>query len=333
MASLAATGIGRHRGAMIDDRCNKMTRTNIRRLSLSLLLALSSAPAWSEGTPVGTVVDNVASVNFDIGANNVTQLSNTTRVTVVERIDVVVTLQSGQIAVTSNDTNRSLLFTITNTGNGTEAYELTIDNALAGDDFDPVQAVPAIYFDTDASGDFSFGDLAYTLGVNDPVLAADATVDMLLVNDIPGAIVNGNLGRSELTATSVTGTGAPGDTLAGLGDGNVDAVIGTTGGEGAVFGEYLVADVQFAIVKSVTVSDPFGGNQPTPGATLTYTITAEVTSPGTATASVFTDPIPAFTTYVADSILLNGGNLTDALADDAGEIPAARRPSLCVWET
>ncbi|MCZ6772861.1 MAG: DUF11 domain-containing protein, partial [Proteobacteria bacterium] len=312
------------------DKWKVLAMTHIRHKSLIIMLTLFGMSAWSAGTPVGTVVDNVASVNFDIGAINVTQLSNTTSITVVERIDVVVTLQSAQVAVTSGDTNRSLLFTITNTGNGSEAYELTIDNVLAGDDFDPLQAVPAIYFDTDASGDFSVGDIAYTLGVNDPVLAADATVDILLVNDIPAAVVNGNLGRSELTATSTTGTGAPGDTFAGLGDGNVDAVIGTTGGEDAVFGEYLVADVQFDIVKSVAVSDPFGGTQPTPGATLTYTITAEMTSPGTAAAAVFSDAIPAFTTYVADSILLNGGSLTDALADDAGELDTSGAPTIVV---
>lgn len=307
-----------------------MARTHTRRFSLGVLLLSCSASAWSAGTPVGTVVENIASVNFDVGANNITQLSNTTSVTVVERIDVLVTLQSGQVAVATNDTNRSLLFTIANTGNGTETFQLAIDNALAGDDFDPILAVPAIYFDTDASGDYSVGDVAYALGANDPVLAADATVDILLVNDIPVAVVNGNLGRSELTATSATGTGAPGDLLAGLGDGNVDAVIGTTGGQGSVFGEYLVADVQFSIVKSVAVSDPFGGNQPTPGATLTYAVTLEVTTPGTATSAVFTDPIPAFTTYVAASILLNGGNLTDALADDAGELDLSGAPTVTV---
>jgi uncharacterized repeat protein (TIGR01451 family) len=251
-------------------------------------------------------------------------------VTVVERIDVVITLQSGQVAVTANDTNRSLLFRITNTGNGTETFQLSIDNSLAGDDFDPVEAVPAIYFDTDASGDFSVGDVAYVPGVNDPVLVADAAVDMLVVNDIPGGVINGNLGRSELTATSVTGTGNPGDTFVGQGDGNVDAVIGTTGGESAIFGEYLVADVQFTILKSVVVSDPFGGSQPTPGATLTYTVTAEVISPGTASNTVFSDPIPAFTTFVANSILLNGGNLTDVVADDAGELDTSGAPTVIV---
>jgi uncharacterized repeat protein (TIGR01451 family) len=313
------------------DKWKVLAMTHIRHKSLIIMLTLFGMPAWSAGTPVGTVVGNVAVVNFDLGAVNITQTSNMTSVTVVERIDVVVTLQSGQVAVATGDLNRSLLFTITNTGNGTETFELAIDSALAGDDFDPLQTVPAIYFDTDSSGDFTVGDVAYTPGVNDPVLAADATADMLLVNDVPGGVVNGDLGRSELTASSATGTGAPGDTFAGLGDGNVDAVIGSTGGASAAFGEYIVADVQFNIVKLVVVSDPFGGSQPTPGATLTYTVAFDVTTPGTtATATVFTDLIPAFTTCVADSILLNGGSLTDALADDAGEFDMSGAPTVVV---
>ena len=305
-------------------------RSPLFPLLLFPILLFAVLPAWSAGTPAGTVIDNVASVNFDLGGVNITQVSNTTTVTVVERLDVVVTLQSGQVLVAASDTSRSLLFTVTNTGNGSEQFELLIDSTLLGDDFDPVPAVPAIYFDTDASGDFTVGDVAYSLGVNDPVLAADASVDILLVNDIPGTVINGELGRSELTASSATGTGTPGDTFVGLGDGGLDAVVGATGGDDSVFGEYLVSDVQLNIVKSVAVADPFGGTQPTPGATLTYTVTAEVTSTGTATASVFSDAIPAFTTYVANSILLNGGNLTDALADDAGELDSSGAPTVVV---
>jgi len=303
-----------------------MTLTR-RNLFIALLL-LVSAPAWSAGTPVGTIVDNIASVNFDSGANNITQLSNTASITVVERIDVLVTLQSAQIPVIAGAADSSLLFTVTNTGNGTEAFELGIDSNIAGDDYDPVPVVPAIYFDTDSSGDYNVGDVAYTLGVNDPVLAADASVNVLLVNDTPAGVVNGNLGRSELTATSATGTGVPGATLAGVGDGGLDAVIGATGGDGTVFGEYLVVDVQINILNSVVINDPFGGNQPTPGATLTYTVTVQVTSAGTASNSVFSDPIPAATTYVANSIFLNGGPLTDALADDAAEYDTSGVPTV-----
>ncbi len=104
---------------------------------------------------------------------------------------------------------------------------------VVGDDFDPTLASPAIYFDTDNSGDFSGGDLAYNPGVNDPALAADASVRLIVVNSIPNTVVNGNRGRSQLTAAAATGTGAPGTSFGLVGDGGVEAVAGTTGGDAA----------------------------------------------------------------------------------------------------
>ena len=147
-------------------------------------------------------------------------------------------------------------------------------------------------------------------------------MSVFLVNDIPGVVANGDIGRSQLTATSVTGSGTPGTVFAGLGDGGVDAVVGTTGGEASDTGEYLVSDVLISIVKAQAVADQFGGTEPIPGATLTYTITVEVQSAGTATASVVRDPIPTFTTFVPGSITLNGGALTDIADADAGELEA-----------
>ena len=291
---------------------------------------LSAAPAWSAGTTAGTVIDNVASVSFDLGGVNTTQVSNTVSFTVLERVDVLVVLQSAQVVVAPNETDASLLFTLTNTGNGSDEFRLAVNDTLAGDDFDPVPAVPAIYFDTDSSGDFSAGDIPYQPGVNDPALAADASIDILLVNNVPGTVTDGQLGRSELTATSMTGTGLPGTTLAGVGDGGVDAVIGGSGGQVWTVGEYVVSDVAVSIFKSVTASDPSGGNAPVVGGTLTYTITVEVMNGGTAAASVFTDPIPANSTFVADSIRLNGGNLTDASDIDAGEFDSSGTPGVVV---
>jgi len=295
-----------------------------------LALACACGPAWSAGTAAGTVISNTATVDFLLGGTPVTQTSNVANITVVERLDVVVTLQSGQVIVAPGETDRSLLFTVTNTGNGDETFALAMDSLLTGDDFDPQPAVPGIYFDTDSSGDFSPGDVAYTPGNNDPLLAADASVDILLVNDIPGAVANGNVGRSELTATSSTGTGAPGTVFSGQGDGGVDAVAGATTGESAQFGEYVVGDVQVDIIKSVAISDPFGGNQPTPGATLTYTVTVEVMNTGTATSNVLSDPVPANTTYVAGSITLNGVLITDPIDADVGEFDTSAAPTVVV---
>jgi len=286
--------------------------------------------ALAAGTPAGTVIDNVAEVSFDLAGTPITLQSNIASITVVERIDVVVALQSGQVLAAAGNVDRALLFTVTNTGNGTEEFSLAIDSLLASDDFDPVPAVPPIFFDTDASGDFTAGDVAYAPGSNDPVLPADASVDILLVNDIPGVALNGQLGRSELTASSATGTGNPGDPFPGQGDGGVDAILGTSGGTAAQFGEYLVSDVQMNIVKSIAISDPFGNQDPIPGATLTYTITIEVVNGGTATTAAFRDAVPSGTSYAAGTITLNTISLTDATDADAGELDTSVTPTVVI---
>ena len=298
-------------------------------LCLGAVLALGNT-ATAAGTTAGSVIQNTATVAFDLGGTPLSLDSNTTTITVAERLDVDVTLQSPQLLVAASDAGRALLFTVTNTGNGSETFQLAIDSALSGDDFDPLPAVPAIYFDTDGSGDFNVGDVAYTPGVNDPLLAADATVDVFLVNDIPATVVNGNVGFTALTATSTTGTGTPGTEFTGQGDGGVDAVVGTSGAEDADTGEYLVSDVLINVVKSQAVADPFGGTQPVPGATITYTITVEVASAGTATASALSDPIPVYTTFVPNSITLNAVAITDATDADAGELDSGGAPTVIV---
>ena len=295
-----------------------------------MLILLAPAIAQGVGTPAGTLIENTATVTFDLDGSQITLQSNTTTVTVQERIDVNVTVQSGQVPVAANDVDRTLLFRVTNTGNGTETFSLAIDSALGTGDFNPVPAVPAIYFDTDGSGDFNPGDIAYDPGNNDPVLAADASVDVFLVNAIPNTVANGEIGHSELTATSTTGTGAPGTEFTGQGDNGVDAIIGTSTGADQDVGEYLVSDVQVSVIKAQAVSDPFGGSQPIPGATITYTITVQVIGTGTATASAVSDPIPTWTTYVPSSITLNTVSLTDAVDGDAGELDTSGAATIVV---
>jgi uncharacterized repeat protein (TIGR01451 family) len=302
----------------------------LKKAFIALLISAASAPALGAGTAAGTVIENTATVTFDLNGSQIVLQSNTATVTVQERIDVNVTVQSAQVLVAANDTNRALLFRVTNTGNGNETFSLAIESVLGGDDFDPVPAVPAIYFDTDGSGDFNAGDIAYVPGNNDPVLAADASVDVFVVNDIPNLVANSEIGRSQLTATSATGTGAPGTEFTGQGDNGVDAIIGTSTGESRDTGEYLVSDVQVSVVKAQAVSDPFGGAQPIPGATITYTISVEVIGTGAATASVVSDPIPTWTTYVPASIALNTVSLTDPGDADAGEIDTSGAPTVVV---
>jgi len=299
------------------------------RVGAALLSALLAGAVQADGTAAGTVIENTASISFELDGTPLTQTSNTTSVTVAERIDVSVSLQSPQRLVAAGGTDQPLRFTIVNTGNGNESYALSLNSAIAGDDFDPVPSAVSIVFDSDGSGDLNAGDQPYVAGDNDPLLAADESVDVFIVNDIPGSAVNGQLGLSELTVTATTGTGSAGTSFPGLGDGGIDAVVGATTATATVAGEYFVSDVQLAIVKTQRVADPFGGSEPVPGATITYTITVDV-SAGTAVAAVVRDPVPTFTSYVANSLTLNAAALTDASDTDAGEIDTSSAAEVVV---
>lgn len=303
-----------------------------RLLTVSVALAAYgfAQMASAVGTVAGTNIDNTAQVSYEIDGSPVTENSNTLTVTVAEILDVNVTLQSPQVVVSPGDLNQELLFTVTNVGNGSEAFSLTINSVLAGDDFDPTPATPAIYFDTDGSGDLSPGDTPYNPGVNDPVLTPDASIDILIANDIPAGAGDGDIGQSELTATAATGSGTPGDVVPGAGDNGVDAVVGGSGGSDADIGEYIVSDVELEVLKSASVLDPFAGAQPIPGALITYQIVVTVTGTGTAINAAISDLVPPNTTYSPGSITLNGSALSDAPDADAGAFVAAGTPTISV---
>ena len=298
---------------------------------LCACLLFCASATWAAGTRVGTLIESAASIDFTQNGEQQNAQSNIVTFVVAERLDVAVSRQSGQVVVSPGDVERALRFTVTNLGNGDEVFRLTLNSAAAGDDFDPVPALPdAIFFDTDNSGDLNVGDLPYTPGNNDPELSPDESVDVFLVNDIPGNLANGQRGRSELTATAATGSGVAGTVYPAQGDGDVDAVVGVSTATATEFGEYIVDDVAIDIVKSQVVADSDGGTAPIVGATITYTITVEVVNSGTATAAVISDPIPNWSTYVPGSITLNGNTISDATDGDAGEYDITAVPSVVV---
>jgi len=286
------------------------------------LFGIRAYEAGAVGVAAGTSIDNTAQVTYTVGSVSATATSNTSSVTVAEILDVVITLQTPSVPVIAGATQQEMLFRLTNTGNGPETFRLQMTSVIGGDDFDPAAAAPAIYFDTDASGDLSPGDTPYVAGANDPVLNADAFLTVLVVNDIPAA-ADGNRGFSRLLADARTGVGAPGTTYAGQGASGTDAVVGTTGADGEATGEYLVAGISVNALKSQAVVDSFGGTRPLPGARIDYTIVVSATGSGSAANSVFTDNIPANTSYVPGTLRLNSTALSDAVDADAGDFSTA----------
>ncbi len=288
-----------------------------------LLPALSHAV----GTLANTPISNTAQVSYTVGGTPLSTNSNAAALNVAEILNVNVVVQTPSVLVIPGATQRVIAVRVTNTGNGVETFRLVGNSIVAGDDFDPTAASPFLYLDSDNSGDLSPADVAYVAGANDPVLNADQFVGVFIVNNIPAGLTNGNSGRTQLTVTALTGSGAPGAVFVGTGTGGVDAVVGTSNATQIGTGVYVVTALQLAAVKTQAVVDQFGGTRPVPGARINYQVVVTPTGTGTAIAVLFTDAIPANTTYVAGSLRLNAAVLTDAADADAGEFtttPAAQ---------
>ncbi len=299
--------------------------------TLTAFIGLGSNKALAVGVAAGTDITNTAEVTYAVGATTATASSNAVVVKVAEILDVVVTRQSpANVAVSASSTKKEIVFTVTNAGNGPEAFRLDLLSTIGADDFDPTPSSPSIYFDTDASGDLSAGDTPYTAGTNDPVLNPDTFVTVLVVNDIPSTVVDGNVGITRLTADARTGSGTAGTIFAGQGASGTDAVVGMSGALASSTGQYQVTGVTVTAVKSQTVVDQFGGSRPLPTAHINYTVTVQAVGSGSAANAVFSDNVPANTTYVPGSLRLNSTLLSDTAADDAGEFISTPSPHVRV---
>jgi uncharacterized repeat protein (TIGR01451 family) len=292
-------------------------------LLLSAPLTLST-PALAAGTVAGTDIENIASASYDVGGVPVTIQSNTVIIKVDELLDVTIaSTDPGDIVTTPGATDNVQTFRVTNTGNGNEAFSLTANIANGGDDFDP--GFQQIVIDSNNNGVYDPGvDVVYVAGTNDPVLAPDESKIVFVITSTPAGVANGNRANVSLTAAAVTGTGAPGTTFAGAGQGGGDAVVGSTGADAVASGFLAVRAASVSLLKSATIVDPFGGARPVPGAIVTYNLVATVTGSGTLSNLVITDPIPAGSQYQAGTITLEAAVLTDAADADAGNYNGTR---------
>lgn len=290
--------------------------------SIAVISALSLAsPATAAGTRAGTVIDNTATATYDEGGTPVEVDSNLNSLTVDELLDTVVAWDDGaDVATTPGANGGALTFTITNTGNGEEAFLLSTVSTLGGDDYDPTGVTIVI---DDGDGVYEPGiDVVYVAGAGNPVLDPDETITVFVIANTPGGLTDGDRGGIQLTAEAVTGTGTPGTSFAGQGEGGGDAVVGTTGADGEDDGYFQVAAATVSLAKSATVVDPFGGSSAVPGSTITYQIVATTSGSGSLPNLAINDAIPTGTTFVPGSITLGGTTLTDAADADAGRFAA-----------
>jgi uncharacterized repeat protein (TIGR01451 family) len=304
-------------------RTSLATKASCFALCATIGIVLAQ-PAFAAGTLAGTDILNTAEATYDTPSGPVTIQSNTVTIKVDELLDVTVaSTDPGDITTAPGTTGNIQTYQVTNTGNGSEAFTLTANVANGGDDFNPV--LTQIVLDSNGNGVYDPGvDAVYVAGSNDPVIAPDQSVRVFIITSTPTSVVDGNRADVSLTAVANTGSGAPGTSFPGVGQGGGNAVVGSTGADGVDNGFLAVQAASVALVKTATITDPFGGNRPVPGAIITYSIAANVSGSGSLANLVITDPIPVGTAYEVGTITLQAAALTDATDTDAGNYNGSR---------
>ncbi|MEK9765902.1 MAG: hypothetical protein VW274_05430, partial [Thalassolituus sp.] len=249
----------------------------MKTITKTALLAaglVASSASWAVGTDAGSIISNTATATFDDPTTGNTGRTSATApdITVAELINVNVTAEdSTGVETQPGDNNQALEFTVTNTGNGTEAFTLDATN-LVGDTQDADNIT--IYLD---NGDGVFNPATDTPVTTDLVLDADESATIFVVGDIPATALTGEQADVELTATSATpgvAGATPGTLIPGQGTNTPSgAVVGTNSSDSDtsffVVGE-ISTDATVDITKVIEGRvDPFGGTTDVPGTVVT----------------------------------------------------------------
>ena len=289
--------------------------------SIVLLFSFGASAAHAAGVIAGTQIANTATATYDSGSASVSIQSNTVTVRVDELLNVAVSSLSANPTAAAAGTT-VLTYQVTNTGNGAESFDLTADPAVSGNAFDP--ALQSIAYDTNGNGVYDPGtDVILATGTPTPAIAPDSSLTVFVLTTLPGTATDGQTGQVRLTATSTTGSGTPGTVFAGQGAGGGDAVVGASTGLDNALATEIARLAAVNLTKSAAILDPFGTQQPVPGAIVTYALLAMVSGAGSASNLNVTDVIPAGTSYQPGTLTLDGVALSDAADGDTGQASAA----------
>jgi uncharacterized repeat protein (TIGR01451 family) len=308
-------------------------------------LAFTSISAHAEGTIAGTNIINNVTVNYSVGGVNQTAKTASDTFTVDRKVNFTV-VEDGNLTTTvaPGATNAVTAFLITNTSNSVldlalAATQLSGGTAAHGgtDSFDATNV--RVYLDSNNNGQYDAGVDQAVSYIDE--IAADATVRILVVSDIPLSLATGSVAGVQLAATAHSGgsAGTQGDVLVETVGGNtpgIDTVFAddvpalggnvTRDGVSFAYDDYTVSTAAISLTKSSRViSDPLNGTtnpKLIPGAIVEYCIAVQNSDlVATATNVTVSDTLPAQTTFLSTfSMLINGTTVTEGVCSTNGTV-------------
>ncbi len=255
------------------------TRIMVFVAALSAVMLLSTTSAFAAGTPAGTAIKNVASMTYkDLSGGSFPTLYSDTATVTVEQVAGVTLTPVGSLKYSSDSMYVYFAHTVTNTGNGTDTYNMG--------SADSASWTPTILFDANGNGVWDTGENTTVSSIAS--LAADATYKVIIRLFVPNGVPSGRLDTNRTTATSTFNNG-------------IDPIQSA-----------WVRDSIRTRVTEVALTKTNNNGSPIPGQTITYTINYTNNGTGTAQGSTLSDTLDANVTYVAASASVVSGGGTVA---------------------
>lgn len=291
-------------------------RKNYRQMAALLAFAVLALAvplaAQAAGTASGTQIGNTATIIYSVGGVTQPQVSSgpSATFTVDNKVNLTVVANTANVSVVPGSTDRILVFSVTNNGNTTQAYGLSV--VSRGTDSFNMNNI-RIYRDVNNNGTLELGtDTPYADATSFGNLVSDATFTVLVVADTPAPLANGSTAVQDLVATTYDTGGLVVTAQTTTATAGVDVVFadiaGSDGGDIArdgkhsAVGTFTVSAAAITVTKNAVIySDPFNGTtnpKAIPGAVITYTVTVSNAAGGSqATNVTITDIMPGNVTF------------------------------------
>jgi len=247
---------------------------------------------FSVGVSAGTEIKNTAYLDYVVESIIMKSKSNELIDIVDQRLDMnMVCQESTTVVVEPDDKKRAMSFILTNNGNGEDSYVFT---PIEGKSIDFSVSNREIYKD---NGDGVFSIVDDTL-ITELRLLADESASLFLVSDIPKSAKN--LSENGLKADSLI----QGDLVYGEFKqlDNFYAVVASTEEGKSALCTYQVPTIVLELEKTATLSS----DKLYKGTSIHYAIAVNAIGIGTLENIVVKDNIPEGTTYVKNTLKLDG---------------------------